>query len=239
MRRVPARRLEPELLDAHIEDSTELRENLRDMARANRLLLSNRSVLRRIKEWLAHVPAVAPITILDVATGTGELPRAIAAWAHSAGRRVHILASDREPAVLATAQRELRYWPIDLARHDALRMPFGDASVEIVTCAFALHHFSPGGAAGLLCEMARVARTGVIVTDLRRSHAAYWGARLLAIGINNRLTRHDGPLSVLRAYTPSEVRPMIARAGLRGIVCAEPIFRLMMTVEPAHLPAHS
>jgi hypothetical protein len=94
-------------------------------------------------------------------------------------------------------------------------------------------------AAGLLCEMARVARIGVIVTDLRRSHAAYWGARLLALGITNRLTRHDGPLSVLRAYTPAEVRSWMARTELRGMVCAEPIFRLSITVEKAQPFAHS
>jgi ubiquinone/menaquinone biosynthesis C-methylase UbiE len=115
-------------------------------------------------------------------------------------------------------------------------MPFADASVEIVTCAFALHHFSPGVAAGLLCEMARVARIGVIVTDLCRSHAAYWGARLLALGFRNRLTRHDGPLSVLRAYTAAEVRSWMARAGLRGMVHAEPLFRLVMTIEASHQP---
>lgn len=238
MRHVPARRIEPELLDGQIEDSTELHENLRDMARANRLLLSNRSILRRIETWAKRVPAQTPLTILDVATGAGELPRAIAAWARGTGRRVQVLASDRDPAIMATARRELQSWPVDLARHDALRMPFADASVEIVTCAFALHHFSPGVAAGLLCEMARVARMGVIVTDLRRSYAAYWGARLLALAVNNRLTRHDGPLSVLRAYTPAEVRPWIAHTGLRGIVRAEPIFRLVMTIESAHLPAH-
>ena len=78
---VPARRLAPELLDGQIEDNTELRENLRDMARANRLLLSNRSVLRRIKEWAKRIPEQAPFTILDVATGAGDLPRAIAVWA--------------------------------------------------------------------------------------------------------------------------------------------------------------
>ena len=138
---------------------------------------------------------------------------------------------------MATTRRTLWSWPIDLVHHDALRMPFADASVEIVTCAFALHHFSPRMATGLLCEMARVARIGVIVTDLRRSHAAYWGARLLARGMNNRLTRHDGPLSVLRAYTPVEVRSWMARAGLRGIVCAEPVFRLMITIESAHRQA--
>ncbi len=231
--------IEPELLDGQIEDSPELHENLRDMARANRLLLSNRGVLRRVEAWAARVPAHLPITIIDVATGAGELPRAIAAWARDAGRCAHIVASDREQSIAAMARRESRGWPIDVARHDALHMPFADASVDIVTCAFALHHFSPPAAAGLLREMARVARIGVIVTDLRRSYAAHWGARLLAIGVRNRLSRHDGPLSVLRAYTPREVEAIMTEARLRGMVRAESFFRLVITVEKACPPAHA
>ena len=231
--------IEPELLDGQIEDNPELHENLRDMARANRLLLGNRGVLRRVEAWAARVPAHLPITILDVATGAGELPRAVAAWARGAGRRARMVASDREQSITAMARRESHGWPIDVARHDALHMPFADASVDIVTCAFALHHFSPPAAAGLLREMARVARIGVIVTDLRRSYAAHWGARLLALGVRNRLSRHDGPLSVLRAYTPPEVEAILGAAGLRGMVRAEAIFRLSITVEKAHPSALS
>ena len=233
------RRIEPELLDGQIEDSPELYENLRDIARANRLLLSNRGVLRRVEAWAARVPAHLAITILDVATGAAELPRALAAWTRDNGRRAHIVASDREQSIAAMARRESRGWPINVARHDALRMPFADASVDIVTCAFALHHFSPPAVAGLLREMARVARIGVIVTDLRRSYAAHWGARLLALGVRNRLSRHDGPLSVLRAYTPSEVEAILGEAGLRGMVRAESIFRLVITVEKVCPPAHA
>jgi hypothetical protein len=31
------------------------------------------------------------------------------------------------------------------------------------------------------------------------------------------MSRHDGPLSVLRAYTPEEVRALCAGAGLAGV----------------------
>jgi hypothetical protein len=55
------------------------------------------------------------------------------------------------------------------------------------------------------------------VNDLRRSWLHYGGARLLlSIMSRNRLTRHDGPLSVLRAYRVDEVRQMASMAGLRG-----------------------
>lgn len=237
MRGVPAQRFDSELLDGRIGDVGELQANLQEMALANRLLLSNRAVLRRLERWLDRRTAQTPVTILDVATGAGGLPRAIAAWAGRHGQFIRLVASDVAPGVMAVARQMLEPLDVRLVQHNALQMPFAEGSVDIVTCAFSLHHFRHDAAIALLREMARVARLGVIVTDLRRSYGSYWGARLLALGPVNRLSRHDGPLSVLRAYTPAEAQVLVDEAGIQGHVCAEPVFRLAMTLEASHVPA--
>ena len=54
----------------------------------------------------------------------------------------------------------------------------------------------------------------LLVNDLIRSRLHYYGARLvLPLLTRNRLTRHDGPLSVLRAYSLGEIRAMAQAAG--------------------------
>lgn len=237
MRSVPSQRFDAELLDGRIDDLDELRANLRDMALANRLLGINRAVLRRLERWLERPDRSAPVTILDVATGAGGLPRAIERWARRRGQAVKLLASDVDRGVVAIAREMLRLPGIDLIQHNALQMPFGNRSVDIVTCTFALHHFAWEAAIALLREMERVARRGVVVSDLRRSYAGYWGARLLALGPANRLSRHDGPLSVLRAYTPAEARVLVDTAGIRAEVCAERPFRLAVTVDTSQVSA--
>ncbi len=237
---VPAQQFGQELLDGAIDDPEELRSNLRDMALANRLLLSNRAVLRRIADWLRELPPEHTATILDVATGAGGLPRAIGRWARRRGRQVRLLASDMDAMVVDVARQALRGSNVALLRHNAWQMPFGDRSIDIVTCAFSLHHFAAMEAVALLREMARVARRGVIVSDLRRSYGGYWGARLLALGMGNRLSRHDGPLSVLRAYTPAEAQALVDVAGIDGRARSEPAFRLVVTfdqVDPAMYPS--
>jgi hypothetical protein len=66
--------------------------------------------------------------------------------------------------------------------------------------------------------MARVARRGVIVNDLSRGRLALAGARVMtSLLTRHRLTRHDGPLSVQRAYTIKEMRAFIVVAGLRPV----------------------
>jgi len=86
----------------------------------------------------------------------------------------------------------------------------------------------------LLRELRRVARTTPIVCDLARSRAAYAGTWLVTRLSRNRLTRHDAPLSVRRAYTPDEALALARDAGWRGArVRREPFFRMTLTDEPA------
>jgi hypothetical protein len=83
----------------------------------------------------------------------------------------------------------------------------------------------------LLRELRRVARVAPLVTDLRRSRAAWAGASLLtALCTRNRLTRHDAPLSVLRAYTPREALQLAREAGWRNPrVRQAPFYRMVLT----------
>ena len=111
------------------------------MALANWLLLSHRGVLQRIARWIERLPASVPATVLDVATGAGGLPCAIQRWAQRQGRQVRLLASDIDTLVLQVAEKTGQRCGTHLIQHDALQMPYGDRSIDVVTCAFALHHF--------------------------------------------------------------------------------------------------
>jgi hypothetical protein len=70
----------------------------------------------------------------------------------------------------------------------------------------------------MLREMARCAAVGVVVNDIVRSWLTYYGAIVASrLGSRNRLTRHDGPLSALRAYTTAEMAALARAAGLRPL----------------------
>ena len=80
----------------------------------------------------------------------------------------------------------------------------------------------------VLREMDRLSRAGFILNDIRRCAAGYvaaWTASRLAT--RNRLTRHDMPLSVRRAYTPDELRALLRMAGIAdATVTTHPLFRM-------------
>lgn len=223
---VPIQSQAAELLDGALPDRRLLRANLREMALADRWLGGQRAIIRRIAAWLQLIPRDAIVRVLDVATGGADLPLALHRWGTRRGRTLHVLASDVSGDVLRVAREEISSRPVTLVCHDALHMPFADCSIDVVTCTQSLHHFKPQAVAQLLHEMARIARIGVIVTDLRRSYLAYWGARLLAFGPVSSLSRHDGPLSVLRAYTPEEIKKVVQHIALPVTVQGTAGFRI-------------
>jgi SAM-dependent methyltransferase len=158
------------------------------------------------------------VSLLDVATGSADVPLAVWQWFDRTGLRLDVAGLDSSSAVLAEARRTLgANAPIHLVQGDARALPLADGAVDITTCCLALHHFPPGEAERVLAEMWRVSRRAIVVVDLIRSYPAYIGTWLVTHTLaRSRLTRHDGPLSVLRAYTEPELEEMAAGAGVRG-----------------------
>ncbi len=226
----PLRRSErAELMDLADHDAAELAVNLRDIRRVNQLLGGTATVLRHLPPLLAGIPADRPITLLDLATGSADIPVAISRWATRRGRDLAITASDSSDDMLAIAAAHVAGDPtITLARHDARAVPLPDGAVDIVVCSLSLHHFPPDEAVDVLREMNRLARVGFILNDLRRGRlgvAAAWVASRLTT--RNRLTRHDAPLSVRRAYTPTELADLLRWAGISGAtISTHPWFRM-------------
>lgn len=203
-----------ERLDAAEHDARTLETSLGHIAAINRWLGGWRSLRR-------HLPGLLPTgrtgRILDVGTGSGDAARVIARWARRHRREVEIVATDVHPQMLETARRrtaDLR--GVRVERADALSLPYADGEFDVAMLLLALHHFEGEDAVRVLSEMGRVARA-VLVSDLDRSWLNYAGARLLAATYwrGNPLTRHDGPLSVLRAYTAAELLELATAAGLR------------------------
>ena len=216
-----------ELLDHPGAPRAELAESLADIARLNRLG-PTRSILAAIepfferfdRDWRQGQPGgPGPLCILDVGTGSADIPVAIARWARRRDRRVSILALDVQPDVIACAAAASRGFPeVRLVAGDALRPPVRAEGVDVAICSLTLHHLPEDAVATLLGLLASVARLGFVVSDLRRGRFAYAAVWLVTRAISrNRLTRHDGPLSVRRAYTRAELARLSARAGLSAM----------------------
>jgi SAM-dependent methyltransferase len=218
----------PELLDEAVHDPHELTQSLGQVATVNKWLGGTGALLRYLAPFLE---TERPTRILDIGTGSADLPRAVTRWSRRQNRRVEITATDVHPQMRAIATAACAsFAEIRVETADALALPFADRSFDVVTLSLTLHHFDGEQQLRVLREAARVARLAIIVNELRRSRINYLGARLLAATVwrGNRLTRHDGPLSVLRAFTPAELLALVQSVGLNASVHAHYFQRIVV-----------
>lgn len=190
-----------------------------DIARVNGLFGGRMVTMIHVKRLLAAMPAERLITVLDVGTGAGDIPRELVRWARRQGRRIRVFALDRDAATLRIAAKVVRDYPeISFLRGDALALPIRPEAVDLTISAMTLHHLEPDAGVQYLAEMDRAARVGFVVNDLVRSRIAHWVVWLITRFITrSAISRHDGPLSVKRSYTPREVSGLCEQAGLKGV----------------------
>ncbi|MEZ4521393.1 MAG: methyltransferase domain-containing protein [Thermomicrobiales bacterium] len=172
--------------------------------------------------------------LLDLATGSADIPLALVERAEQTGLDLQIVATDLQPEILAVAQAAERPGRLRIEQADARSLPYEPDAFDIATLSLALHHFHPGEAVEVLSEMRRVAGYALVVSDLERSWPGYAGAWLFGnLTTRNRLTRHDAPLSVRRAYTPSEAVSLAHAAGWRDVRITSVFpFRYIMVGRP-------
>lgn len=205
-----------ELLDGPLDDPAALVANLRDLARLNRVSggigLSQRAI----------AALGDPATILDVGTGGADIPIALLARAARSGRFLAVTATDNRAEVLAAARVARpaidRIEGMTLEIADGRGLPYPDAAFDVAHASLVIHHLEPDEAVAFLRELRRVARTGIVINDLVRGRLAWLGTWIavhtLATG---HYARHDGPLSVRRAYSRSELMGLVDEAGLRPV----------------------
>lgn len=202
-----------ELLDGPLDDFGALVANLRDLARINRLTGGSRLSRQAI------AALGTPSSIVDVGTGGADIPLSLLAEAERHGRRLVVTATDSRPEVLAAARvvrpRIELVAGLELALADGRALPYPDGAFDVAHTSMVVHHLEPDDAIFFLSELRRVARNGIVVNDLVRGRPAWLGAWLVTHTVAaSRYTRHDGPLSVRRAYDRHELAGLIAAARL-------------------------
>jgi 2-polyprenyl-3-methyl-5-hydroxy-6-metoxy-1,4-benzoquinol methylase len=172
--------------------------------------------LSRIRRVAARLPRERRLLLVDVGGGQGAFAIAVVRWARRRGRSVRVLVVDTDATALATARRRTAaaYPEIALVQADAAALPLRGMDVAVAT--LILHHLERAAVVDCLAQMAKAASLSV-VNDLLRTRASlvlvWLATRVLRL---HPVSRHDGPLSVRRAYSPAELAVLAARAGVRA-----------------------
>jgi ubiquinone/menaquinone biosynthesis C-methylase UbiE len=202
VKRVPQR----ELLDHDDGTPDEIAASFADLRRINRLF-GGISTTEYLLRSAAQKASLKSADVLEVAAGDGDVVRTASKRVQRSGIDLRITALDRKSSHIKGANG------MKVVIGDALALPFDDSSFDFVSCSLFVHHLAPEDAVQFLRESLRVARYAVLINDLRRG-AVHLGLVYLGLPLfRSRITWHDGPASVRQAYTPDELRDLIAQAG--------------------------
>ena len=205
---------EPELMDRPQAVTAELVSDLRNLRQLNRYFGSYGLTTHFLRKWIR--PG-AHLRVLDLATGSGDIPRLVVDYARKVGATVTVEAIDQQSSTLEIARGLSADYPeIDFKQGDVLF--FGeDGQYDTVLCSLALHHFDEAAAVRLLERCRRLSRRFVLVSDLRRGFLATVGAYLLtALIYRESMTRNDARLSAARAFSFREFGSLAERAGWKN-----------------------
>ena len=202
---------EPELMDRPQPVSAELESDLRNLRQLNRYFGSYDLVRHFIHRWIKPGDRMR---IVDLATGSGDIPRLIVDHARRVGADVAITALDRQAATLEIARKLSAQYPeISFVSADMLEWK-PDSAYDIVLCTLVLHHFSEEDAVRVLKLCRDLSQKFVLVSDLRRGLLASIGVYLLtALIFRDPMTKYDGRVSAARAFSFVELAELARIAG--------------------------
>lgn len=211
------RKLEPEIMDDPALDARRHFAALRGLERINRWS-GSLDILWPSLSVLARQTPGRTLRVLDVATGSGDIPIGLGLRAAQARMCIQVDGCDRSARTVDYARKRAeqagatcRFFPLDVLRDELPR------DYDLIVSSLFLHHLETEQAALLLESMARCAGRMVLVSDLLRTRAglllAYCATRLLTA---SEVVRADGPQSVRAAFTADEVKDLATRARLDG-----------------------
>lgn len=212
-----ARSSQTELMDDLSLAGEALAQNLEELEVINRRLGGNGVVLDALDKLLRDRSKQESVSIVDFGTGGGDLPRAIAKWARKRDRSLQVIGIDANPFMIEFSRRKAAPYPeIAFEEADIFSPQFQSRRFDISLCSLFCHHFSDEDLVKMFQQMGQQSKLGFIVNDLHRHPLAYRGIQFLTwLFRGSHLVRHDGPVSVLRAFKKQELEALLEAAGIQ------------------------
>lgn len=223
--------------DPNVPDE-ELHGALRYLRWVNRSLGGTSALIHHFIRWSARWPKGRPITMLDVGTGSGDIPLAVRAWGKKNGHDIRIVGVDSHAKTVEIARAHTAHEPgIEIVHADAvtLRDRFPAESFDYVHAGLFLHHLKEIQVLTVLAAMHRLAKAGVVWNDLVRSRM---NRVILEIGMIGApaIVKHDGRVSLAAGFTREEAINLAQRTDMSYLSWRRPFpwYRFTLAGETPH-----
>jgi ubiquinone/menaquinone biosynthesis C-methylase UbiE len=195
------RKVIPELLDKDMGSAAEIADSLTDLRAINERFGGTKTTVDLLQRVAARC-GCREMSVLEAAAGAGDLPLAAISRLQEKGTELRVTLLDRMWSHVQGSS-------LRAVCGDALQLPFRNDSFDVVSCSLFGHHLEPDELRIFAREALRVCRRAVLINDLVRSRLHYWLVLAALPLFRSRLTKHDAPASVRRAYTVEEMHSML------------------------------
>ncbi|MFO1431701.1 MAG: methyltransferase domain-containing protein [Candidatus Competibacteraceae bacterium] len=209
------RSCQAELLDDLNYAGDEMAQTLHELDVINRWLGGNAVILNGLGKILRHCHWKAPIRIADLGCGGGDILKAIYRWARRHRFELDLEGVDANAYTVQYAMQNTASLPLRYRVSDIFSDEFRQRRYDIIITSLFCHHFTDEVLVRLFRQWREQAQLAVLISDLQRHWFAYYGIKYLtALLSRSVLVKHDGPLSVLRAFKRQELERLLAQAGI-------------------------
>ncbi len=205
-----------ELMDDPLAREDQLLRNLRELDLLNRYGGGHRISIKGMGKLDLSVNE--KYHLVDMGCGSGDAMKYMAAWARRNNLNIKFTGVDVSSVAVGYLNEHCREFP-EIKGREADWITFLEETepVDILHCSLFCHHLPDKELIRFLNLAQSKTTRGILINDLRRSRTAYLSAWLFPRLLNgSSLAKHDGPLSVRKAFTQPEMEKLLRRSGIKN-----------------------
>jgi len=226
------RRTDEEIMDDLEMSGDQLINSLDHIARINQWLGGNKLTLDGLKGLLSNHPRHKELSIVDLGCGNGDMLRVVAQFGKRKGYRFKLLGVDANQTTIDYAIKLSEDYPeIQYVKQNVLSPDFQNLNYDIALCTLFLHHFDNEVALDFIQTIVGNATLGVIINDLHRHSMAYYLFNLITLGMNNKMAREDGLLSILKGFKRKDLEEFAGNLHCKSTIHWRWAFRYQWIIE--------
>ncbi len=227
------RSAEIEIMEQVTCDETLAAAGYRLMMRFNRRFGGFRAVRKFIQNEAKNNPAGRPLRVLDIGSGSCDVPLAVSRWCRQNGLAVEFTCVERHPVGVKIARQKIQEAAdpcVKIVQADI----FDYRPTEPFDCAVGslfFHHFTDEEILHLLAHLKTFVKGSLLINDLLRYTPNYLVAWAVTVFLPKKI-RQDVRISFRRGFKLTELRHLIQKVeGTTVTVSRDSLFRALALVQ--------
>jgi len=223
-------------MDSAAFDATLAAQSFRFIERVNRFLGGTRIAWEFVRSEAIRKGLNRPLRILDIGSGSCDIPLSICRRATLAGIDVSVTCVEISSYALDLARSALENHPqaaLNLCQQSVFEHQ-PEVRYDVAMGSMFFHHFPDDRICDLITHLTGIVDGRILINDLGRCRTNYVGAWLLCLAESPGV-RHDAMLSVKRGFLPQDIQRLVqSLPGVTARVRWRWPFRVAAIVEHEH-----